>query len=321
MQHDSARFSTRCAREVVLGTGTPVPGRAGALRCPSGPSGVSGPCSSDSRTTASGPWRSSRTITWSAPPKGMPTRAPTNVPRPPAIRPPSVAPTSTAIRTQKGFSCTVLLMMTGLRTWFSICWYTRKTINMMIPACTEWMAAMTTTGTPASSPPTRGNRSTRATKTPSSNAKGTPRMASVVPVMIPAIAEVAAFPSMYPVTERIESSTTRRRRSAVLGRNRRRKPDHMRGASSMVKKVRMATVTMATSVDTAAAPTENAVAGLSTLVMLDAILDDPCERYFWRWRRNTSRPSGPRPFLASETRVGIWWPKCTAAVTSGSVNR
>ena len=47
---------------------------------------------------------------------------PTNVPSPPATRPPSVAPTSTAIRTQKGLSWTVLLMMTGLRTWFSICW-------------------------------------------------------------------------------------------------------------------------------------------------------------------------------------------------------
>ncbi len=47
---------------------------------------------------------------------------PTKVPSPPATRPPSVAPTSTAMSTQKGFSRTVLLMMTGLRTWFSTCW-------------------------------------------------------------------------------------------------------------------------------------------------------------------------------------------------------
>ena len=67
---------------------------------------------------------------------------------------------------------------------------------MVIPAGTEWMAAMMTTGTPASSPPTRGSRSTRATKTPSSRAKGTPKISSVIPVMTPAITEVAPFPSM-----------------------------------------------------------------------------------------------------------------------------
>ena len=83
----------------------------------------------------------------------------------------------------------------------------------------------------------------------------------------------------------------------------------------------MAMVTMATSVDTAAAPTENAVAGLSTLVICEVIFVEPSERYFCRCRRKTSRPSGPWPFLASRTSVGICWPKCTAAVTSGSVNR
>ena len=67
---------------------------------------------------------------------------------------------------------------------------------MVMPAGTEWIAAMTTTGTPASSPPTSGSRSTRATKTPSSSAKGTPRIWRVMPTMIPAITEVAAFPSM-----------------------------------------------------------------------------------------------------------------------------
>ena len=55
---------------------------------------------------------------------------------------------------------------------------------------------MMTTGTPASNPPTSGSRSTRATKTPSSRAKGTPRISRVMPVMMPAITEVAPFPSM-----------------------------------------------------------------------------------------------------------------------------
>ena len=95
----------------------------------------------------------------------------------------------------------------------------------------------------------------------------------------------------------------------------------MRGASSMVKKVRMAIVTMVTRVDTAAAPTEKAVAGLSTLVICEVSLDDPSERYFCRCSRKTRRPSGPWPFLASLTSVGTCLPKCTAAVTSGSVNR
>ena len=67
----------------------------------------------------------------------------------------------------------------------------------------------------------------------------------------------------------------------------------MRGASSMVKKVSTAMVTMVTTVDTAAAPTENAVAGLSTLVSWEVNLAEPSERYFWRWSRKTRRPSGP----------------------------
>ena len=95
----------------------------------------------------------------------------------------------------------------------------------------------------------------------------------------------------------------------------------MRGASSMVKKVRMAIVTMVTTVDTAAAPTENAVAGFSTLVSCEPSLADPSDRYFCRCSRNSSRPSGPCPFLASFTSEGTCLLKCTAAVTSGSVNR
>ena len=59
----------------------------------------------------------------------------------------------------------------------------------------------------------------------------------------------------------------------------------MRGASSMVKKVRMAMVTRATTVDAAAAPTESAVAGFSTLVICEVSLAEPSDRYFCRCSR------------------------------------
>ena len=90
----------------------------------------------------------------------------------------------------------------------------------------------------------------------------------------------------------------------MLGRNRRRKPDHMRGASSMVKKVRMAMVTMATSVDTAAAPTENAVAGLSTLVMLDVILDDPSREVLLEVEAEHEPAQRPAPLLGLRDEGG-----------------
>ena len=59
----------------------------------------------------------------------------------------------------------------------------------------------------------------------------------------------------------------------------------MRGASSMVKKVRMPIVTMVTIVDTAAAPTENAVAGVRILVTCSVSLVEPSEMYFCRCSR------------------------------------
>ena len=59
----------------------------------------------------------------------------------------------------------------------------------------------------------------------------------------------------------------------------------MRGASSMVNKVRIAMVTMVTRVETAAAPTESAVAGFSTLVICVVSLLEPSDRYFCRCRR------------------------------------
>ena len=74
----------------------------------------------------------------------------------------------------------------------------------------------------------------------------------------------------------------------------------MRGASSMVKKVRTAMVTMVTRVDTAAAPDRESGGRLEHLGDLRGELAiDPSERYFCRCSRKTSRPSGPRPFLAS----------------------
>ena len=95
----------------------------------------------------------------------------------------------------------------------------------------------------------------------------------------------------------------------------------MRGASSMVKNVSTAMVARATRVETAAAPTESAVAGLSTLVICEVNFDEFSERYFCRWKRKTSLPSGPLPFLASSIRFGTWLPKWLALVTSGSANR
>ncbi len=53
----------------------------------------------------------------------------------------------------------------------------------------------------------------------------------------------------------------------------------------MLKKVSTAMEPTVTSVERAAAPTEKAVAGLSTLVTWLVILVDPSDRYFWRWSR------------------------------------
>ena len=77
----------------------------------------------------------------------------------------------------------------------------------------------------------------------------------------------------------------------------------------MVKKVNTAMEPTVTSDDTAAAPTEMAVAGLSTLASCFVSCADPSERYFWRWSRNTSRPIGPRPLRAFLMSEGISCPK------------
>ena len=95
----------------------------------------------------------------------------------------------------------------------------------------------------------------------------------------------------------------------------------MRGASSMVKKVRTAIVAKAMMVEAAAAPTDRAVAGLSTWVICEENFDEFSERYFCRCNRKTSLPIGPLPFLVSEIRFGSCRLKWPILVTSGSANR
>ena len=55
--------------------------------------------------------------------------------------------------------------------------------------------AKATVGTPASSPPTSGNRSTRATHTPKTTANGTPSTSRVTMHTMPAMNDVAALPT------------------------------------------------------------------------------------------------------------------------------
>ena len=65
--------------------------------------------------------QASRTITWNAPAAGMASSAATKPPNRPPIQSPSEAATSTETSTSSGEMRTVLDMMTGLSTWFSIC--------------------------------------------------------------------------------------------------------------------------------------------------------------------------------------------------------
>jgi hypothetical protein len=64
--------------------------------------------------------QTSLTRTCSAPAVGMASSAATKPPDMPPIRLPIEAPVSTAMKTSSGLIRTVLLMMTGFRTWFSI---------------------------------------------------------------------------------------------------------------------------------------------------------------------------------------------------------
>ena len=66
----------------------------------------------------------------------------------------------------------------------------------MIPAVSEWAAANSTVGMPASAPPIIGRKSTSATHSAHSNGNGTPVTSSVTKTTIPAISEVRKLPSM-----------------------------------------------------------------------------------------------------------------------------
>jgi hypothetical protein len=119
----------------------------------------------------------------------------------------------------------------------------------------------------------------------------------------------------------MDSLMTRSRRTEVEGRKAPRKALHSRGDSSMVKKVNTAMAPMVINEESAAAPTDSAVAGLSTLVSCLVSLAEPSDRYFCRWSRKTSRPSGPLPLRVLLMRLGISWPKCTALLTRGETKR
>ncbi len=93
----------------------------------------------------------------------------------------------------------------------------RNTTSVMIPAVSEWAAANSTVGIPASAPPIIGRKSTSATHSAHRYGNGTPVTMSVTNTTTPAITEVRTLPSMYPVTERLTSCAIRRYRSARSG--------------------------------------------------------------------------------------------------------
>ena len=81
-------------------------------------------------------------------------------------------------------------------------------------------------------------------------------------------------------------------------------------------------VTMVTRVDTAAAPTEKAVAGFRTFVICEVNLVDPSERYFCRCSRIEESAQRAVSLLGlAHERAGPACRSGTRAVTSGSVNR
>ena len=63
-----------------------------------------------------------------------------------------------------------------------------------MPAKGECSSAITTAGTPAIKPPTKGMSATRATQTPISTAKGTPRIARVMAITTPKSTESPIVP-------------------------------------------------------------------------------------------------------------------------------
>ncbi len=71
-----------------------------------------------------------------------------------------------------------------------------NTASVTIPAVSEWVAANSTVGMPASAPPIIGRKSTRATHSAHRNGYGTPVTSSVTKTTTPAMTEVRKLPSM-----------------------------------------------------------------------------------------------------------------------------
>ncbi len=118
------------------------------------------------------------------------------------------------------------------------------------------------------------------------------------------------------------SSTTRSSRSAVGGRKRPRKPRHRRGASSMVKKVSTAIVTRVTSVETRGRAHRERGGRLEHLGDLRGELGRALREVLLQVQPVDQPAERAVALLApSRMRSGIWCPKCTALVTSGSANR
>ena len=134
-----------------------------------------------------------------------------------------------------------------------------------MPAGTECKNAMPTVGTPASSPPTRGRKSTRTTQIASTEAKGTPVSSRVMKTTTPAITEVAKSPSMKPVTCRLISAAIRRNDSPRSSGNHSSVPSTMPGPSRTMKKETKPIVTRLVIPEKTVLPTDSA--GLPRPVM------------------------------------------------------
>src|SRR5215468_4166314 len=102
------------ARRCALAARLPVAWDAGSSLAGSGSSssGPPGPVAC----------HTSLTTIWSAPAAGMEISAATKLPKKPPTQSPIEAPTRTDTRISSGLTFTVRLMITGFRTWFSICW-------------------------------------------------------------------------------------------------------------------------------------------------------------------------------------------------------
>ena len=176
---------------------------------------------------------------------------------------------------------------------------------MTIPALSEWAAANSTVGIPASAPPIIGRKSTRATHSAHRNGNGTPVASSVTNTTTPAITEVRTLPSMYPVTDRLTSCAIREYRVARSGTIAPSSPSRIFGPSSSRSRTRMKMVNSSSSSESA--PLPRLSAGLARpspkLTSLGAFF---CT-HGRTWYLSTRCPSQPRPCSAAVTYVGSFW--------------